>query len=418
MMPARTDLAETERPLRAPRHGKTARQRLLIISLDAPLLAAHHLSLACAARTAGYEVHVAASFAPHMAPGYGAHARMAQEAGLTFHPLPYRQASSGVLGALSRLRALTMLINRVKPTLIHSMGIKAVLYAGMIARAKRLSAVHAVEGLGSAIGGTGFAAALRRIVLIRGLAFAFGNRRARVTVGNPDERDRLARLGVIDPRRIFFLHGIGADLKSFHPRALGGTHNEGPLVVMYAAPLTSAWGARDFVAVARRMRAKGTPVRFVLVGAREPQNPDSIGETEMARWLAEGAIEWWRDPSDRPALFRQADIFCLPPHCGESVPNVLIEAAASGLPIVTTDTPGGRQVVRQGANGLLVAPQRDDALEAALARLIGDSEFRRTAGRKSREIAVAEFSLDAVHAVGLGVYRAASGHALVGAPSS
>jgi glycosyltransferase involved in cell wall biosynthesis len=187
---------------------------------------------------------------------------------------------------------------------------------------------------------------------------------------------------------------------------------------MYAAPLTSAWGARDFVAVARRMRAKGTPVRFVLVGAREPQNPDSIGEAEMARWLAEGAIEWWRDPSDRPAVFRQADIFCLPPHSGESVPNVLVEAAASGLPIVTTDTPGGRQVVRQGANGLLVALQRDDALEAALARLIGDPEFRRIAGKKSREIAVAEFSLDAVHTVGLAVYCAASGHALVGAPSS
>jgi glycosyltransferase involved in cell wall biosynthesis len=116
------------------------------------------------------------------------------------------------------------------------------------------------------------------------------------------------------------------------------------------------------------------------------------------------------------AVLRKADIFCVSVPHQEGAPKVLIEAAASGLPIVAADSPGCRKVVRHGRNGLLVPPQNEAALEAALSRFIGDAEFRRAAGSRSREIAVAEFSLDASLTAALAVYRVTLGHPLVGAP--
>jgi glycosyltransferase involved in cell wall biosynthesis len=87
------------------------------------------------------------------------------------------------------------------------------------------------------------------------------------------------------------------------------------------------------------------------------------------------------------------------------VPKVLIEAAAAGKPIVTTDTPGCRDIVRHGYNGLLVTPRRPDLLANALAELIDDKEKRLAMGRKGRELVEQEFKIEIVVQQTLDVYK-------------
>jgi glycosyltransferase involved in cell wall biosynthesis len=94
-----------------------------------------------------------------------------------------------------------------------------------------------------------------------------------------------------------------------------------------------------------------------------------------------------------PDALRKADIFCLPTYYREGVPKVLIEAAASGLPIVTSDIAGCKDVVEDGFSGILVPPRDLHALKRALTRLINDNEFRRLTGERSRAIAEQRFSL-------------------------
>ncbi len=103
-------------------------------------------------------------------------------------------------------------------------------------------------------------------------------------------------------------------------------------------------------------------------------------------------------------VFLQSHIVCLPSY-REGVPKVLIEAAACGLPIITTDTPGCREIVRHGDNGLLVPVRDAGALADALRRLIEDTELRHRMGARGREIAVAEFSVEKVINETLAVYR-------------
>lgn len=136
------------------------------------------------------------------------------------------------------------------------------------------------------------------------------------------------------------------------------------------------------------------PARFVLQCELDLQSRGAITESEVRAWHDEKTIEWWGYTADMPEALRCADIFCLPTYYREGVPKVLIEAAATGLPIVTSDLPGCRDVVRHGHNGLLVPPRDAVALEAALMRVLTDAEFRRQAGAASRQIAVEKYAVE------------------------
>jgi len=113
---------------------------------------------------------------------------------------------------------------------------------------------------------------------------------------------------------------------------------------------------------------------------------------QLQAWVAAGAIEWWGHREDVADVLRQSAVVCLPSTYGEGVPRGLLEAAATGRPIITTDTPGCRDVVHHDVSGLLVPPGDAAAFAAAVERLLRDPELRARFGAAGRALAVAEFS--------------------------
>ena len=160
----------------------------------------------------------------------------------------------------------------------------------------------------------------------------------------------------------------------------------------------------EFVEAARQLGGVSSEARFVLAGDTDPSNPASISSQQLRAWVAEGVIEWrgWQD--DMAAVYQSAHIACLPSY-REGLPKSLQEAAACGLPIVTTDVPGCREVVRDGENGILVPHRNVDALAKALLRLITDPALRARMGEAGRRIAENEFSVQRVIALTLAAYR-------------
>jgi len=118
----------------------------------------------------------------------------------------------------------------------------------------------------------------------------------------------------------------------------------------------------------------------------------------------EGVIEWWGERNDMPNVFRQCNIVCLPSY-REGLPRVLVEAAASGRAIVTTDTPGCRDVVHNGQNGLLVPIKNTEMLLEALLKLIHKPQLRKNMGQRGRKIVEHDYSLDTVLKQTLAVYE-------------
>ncbi len=178
---------------------------------------------------------------------------------------------------------------------------------------------------------------------------------------------------------------------------------ESPIVLLPARMLLDK-GVVEFVEAARLLSLRHVPLRMVLVGARDNENPASIPLDSLQAWQDEGVIEWRGHCDDMPALYRACDIVCLPSY-REGLPTVLLEAGASGLPIVTTDVPGCRDVVRHGENGLLVPPRDPVALADAIQKIIEMPDLGRKMGLKGREIVENNFSVDRINAQTLALYE-------------
>lgn len=398
----RIDLAETGR-LDVPRlRRRPGTARLLILADAVSLLLGPRLSAAQAAQASGYEVHIAA---PHLA-DHGLNG-----SGLGIWDIPERPRA-GVLKVLRHIRLYGALIDALKPDLVHCLGLGAVAYGGLAARLRRLPAVLSLPGVAQGAE-SGKALKLSRrslghLMQKAGMALAIGNPRASVVLQTALDRPRALTSRSQPQRRPFLIRGAASDLTRFRP-CLPAERRPGPPVVLFTSDRLGAADIHVFAAAAALLHAKGLPGRFVVMGEPRPDQPGAIGIEELAAYQEAGVVEWWGQPADAAPTLRQADIFCLPGGYAGEIPTPLVEALATGLPVVAGDCPSLRSMVRHGVNGLLVAPRDAQALAGALERMIGDAEFRQSAASRSREIAEAEFSLDNFLTASLIVYRATLG---------
>jgi glycosyltransferase involved in cell wall biosynthesis len=224
-----------------------------------------------------------------------------------------------------------------------------------------------------------------------------------VVVQNPEDHAALARLG-IDQARITLIRGSGVDTAHF---AALPEPPDPPVTAALVGRMLRSKGVLDAVAAIRQLRAAGRDIALVLAGAADPDSTDSLDPPTLAGLAAEPGIEWLGHVEDVRTIWRCAAIALLPSTYGEGVPKALLEAAACGRPIVASDMPGCREVVRDGKTGLLVPPRDAAALAAAIARLADDAELRRRLGAAGHALVEREFAEELVARQTLGLYQAA-----------
>ncbi|MFZ5575202.1 MAG: glycosyltransferase family 4 protein [Pseudomonadota bacterium] len=363
--------------------------KLLFVVTEDWYFVSHRLPLAVAAQAAGFDVAVATRA--------GRHAEIIRSAGIRLVPFALSRRGGN---PFAEVIALWRLYRHEKPDLVHHVALKPVMYGALAAWLARVPAqVNAVAGLGWLFTSSSGVVRLVRPVL-RGMLGRLLDRPHSLTiVQNPEDQALLERSGV-SASRLRLIRGAGVDLQVFHPAIPPG----GAVCIVLVARMLWDKGVGEFVEAARRLTGAGVNARFVLVGDPDPANPASVPESTLRRWHGQHGVEWWGRREDMPAVLQAAHIACLPSY-REGLPKSLLEAAACGLPIVTTDAPGCREVVRDGVNGLLVPVRDAAALAAALKRLIEDAELRRRMGEASRVRAGEEFSQARVIEATLAVYR-------------
>lgn len=371
--------------------------RLLFLVGDDVFFCSHRLPIARAAVAAGYDVTVATHVTTL--------GDRITAAGCRLVPLRLRRATTNPLREVASVAELVPLYRRLKPDLVHHIALKPVVYGSMAARMAGVKhVVNAIAGMGWVMTSDSAAARALRPLLLFGLRTSLSRSRGRdrVIVQIPEDRALVIENGMARAEDVVLIRGSGVDLTAFAATPLPGAK---PPVVMLAARLLWDKGVAEFVEAARQLRNQHVAVRMVIVGAPDPSSRAAVPASELQQWARDGVIEWWGPKGDMPAVLAQSTIVCLPTTYGEGVPKILLEGAAAGRPLVATDWPGCREVVRDGDNGVLVPPRDPAALAAALRALLEDPERCRRMGERSRAIAERDFSVESVVERTLAVYR-------------
>jgi glycosyltransferase involved in cell wall biosynthesis len=365
--------------------------RLLFFVAEVWYFTSHRLPLAMAAKHSGYDVTLVTRVRNEEEKIRGA--------GIRLVPFEINRHSLNPFSLIRDALRLAIIYRRERPDIVHHVALKPVIIGSIAARMAGIKrTVNALAGLGWLISSNNRSAAWLAAPVKALLATLLS--RSQIIVQNPDDRRWLLGLG-ISGGLISMIRGSGVDIQQFRPNVEASTKP----VVLLASRMLWDKGIGEFVKAAGEIKRRGIAASFVLVGAPDPGNPGSVPEEQLRKWAAEGNIEWWGKQNDMVKVLEQAHIACLPSYYGEGIPKFLLESAASGLPIVTTDSPGCRETVIVGFNGLLV-PSRDvDALTDALISLINDPERCKIMGCNSRKLAETEFSIDRVVTETLDLYR-------------
>lgn len=291
-----------------------------------------------------------------------------------------------------------------KPDIVHHFTIKCVVYGSLIARWQGIrSRVNAVTGMGHVFTDDGYKARLLRPLVRSLMKAALGGKGSCLILQNKNDVATFVDAQLATREQIHLVMGSGVDTARFNPAAEYGTTPR--MRVLLASRLLWDKGLREYMEAARVLREQGLPIEFLLAGSPDPGNPGSVTAAEAAAWQQGGVVTYLGHVSDMPSLLSKIDVMVLPSYYGEGVPRCLLEAAACGLPIVTTNEPGCREIVEDKANGLLV-PSRDAvALASAIRYMYDHPEDRLRMGRAGRDRVLNEFDQQLVFEKTFSVYR-------------
>jgi glycosyltransferase involved in cell wall biosynthesis len=355
----------------------------------------HRRVLAEACRAAGWEVVIATHVTDRAA--------LIRDAGFILEPIPLWRGGMNPVVDLATVWAMIGVLRRHRPAVLHAVGLKPVLYGNIAAWiAGTPHIVSALAGMGSVLSGASKSVGLVRRLVQTALRPLLNRRQVRVLVQNDDDRAQVLANRFAPAARIETIRGSGVDLALFPPQPMPPAP---PVVFALVARMLIDKGVPEAVDAARMLRSKGVPVILRLVGAPDPENPMSLDETRLRAMAAEPGIEWLGARSDIVSVWRDAHVAVLP-SWREGMPKALLEALASGRPVITTDTTGCRDVIEPGVEGLLVPLKDPPALAEAMERLATDPALRATMAIAARTRAEARFDQRQVAAAHLDLYRA------------
>jgi len=352
----------------------------------------HFLPMARAAREAGFEVMVAARVRNH--------ADRLRAEGLRVIPLESERRSLGALEGLRSIMRTYRIVRTERPDIVHCIALRPIVLGGFAARAAGAGAlVLAPTGLGQLWIERGPGVRLVRSFIRLAIARLRGPR-TRFLFENRDDPGEFQ----LDPAgpEVTIVGGAGVDPADFPAQPEPAAP---PVKIAVVSRMIAAKGIADAVKAARRARALGAPIELNLFGAPDPSNRDAISEAVLRKWSGEPGIAWHGRTDDVAKVWREHHVALLLSYYREGLPRTLLEAAAAGRPIITTDAPGCRELVRHRQEGILVPPRDIETAAQALVELAGDPALRKRLGTAGSARVREQFTEDAIKQAVGGLYR-------------
>ena len=335
---------------------------LFIVNVDWFFIS-HRLPIAISAKKQGYEVHIITQVTKYL--------KLLERNGLIVHNLKISRNKSG-LNLFTELFGIFFKVIKIKPDIVHLVTIKPVLLGGLVTRLLRVPAVvSAISGLGFTYSSDRFSSKVLRKFISYIYHISLSHKNQKIIFQNKSDQNRLVAKNNKLAEKSLIIPGSGINLSDY--RVKEKDKNTTP-IVMFAGRLLVSKGIKEFVKAAKLLNERGLKVRFAVVGDVDPTNSESITKNNLYHWKTECDVEIWGQKSDMKNIIPLASIVVLPSYYGEGLPKVLIEAAACGIPVITSNHPGCRDAIIPNVTGLLTPIRDEYALADSIDNLISNPE--------------------------------------------
>lgn len=327
----------------------------------------------------GYEVVAVAPFDEYAA--------RLTELGCRFVALPMDNKGTHPGRDLLLFFRFIQLLHRERPDVYLGYTIKPNIYGSLAGHVLGVPVVNNIAGLGTVFIRNNW---LTR--LVRSLYKAAMSRSHHVFFQNDEDMSMFVERRMVAAKKVSRLPGSGINLDLFACEPVRPVESR-PFQFLLVARMLWDKGVGEYVEAARIVRQKYPNARFQLLGFLDVINKTAVSRAEMDAWVQEGVVEYLGVADDVKPYLIAADCVVLPSY-REGVPRSLLEAAATGRPIVATDAVGCRDVVEDGVNGLLCRVADSADLADKLLKMMEKSDLERAgmaqAGRQKMERAFDE----------------------------
>jgi glycosyltransferase involved in cell wall biosynthesis len=305
---------------------------------------------------------------------------------------------------LKTLLQLISIFRKFKPQIVHTFDTKPCVWGRLAARFAGVPVViGTLPGLGSLYVNESLGSRIVRSIY-QGLQRLTCRVSDLTMFQNQDDAQQFIKSGIVASQKARVIPGSGIDTNLFSAAQVNETTKIGlkaelkiqsdEIVITMISRIIRTKGVLDFMQSALEMHKNNPKLHFLLVGEEDHESIDRLSAEEICH--LKQAVNWSGPRNDIPAILATTDIFVLPSTYREGIPRVLLEAASMELPIITTNSPGCKEVVENEMNGFLIPAHNTSALTSAIRRLAEAPELRQRFGQVSRQRAVHEFDISVI----------------------
>jgi len=301
--------------------------------------------------------------------------------GCSYHSVHMESRSVNPISDFRYFFALNKIIRMIKPHVVLSFTIKPNIYAGLCGKFNSVPVIANVSGLGVVFDNHGWLQFAARQLYRFGMTGC-----KRVFFQNAHDLDFFIYHNLISSRLVERLPGSGVNL-SYFPFVPVVERSSQTIKFLAMGRLLREKGFEILCEALYQMRCANHMVECTLVGFLDEQRNNAISERVIRKWEEIGVIKFVNAVDDVRPYIRDSDCVVLPSFYGEGTPRALLEGAAMGRPVITTDSIGCRDVVIDGVTGFLCEPKSINELSKCLIKFVKMSTSdRRAMGLAGRRL--------------------------------
>lgn len=368
-------------------------KKIIFLSNIDRFFVSHRLPIAKQLLLDGYEVYIATEYTTYQ--------KKLIRMGFKTYNIKFNRNSMNLFKMFVPFFQILTLLVKIKPSILHLISIKPIILGGFLPFILPIkSVVISITGLGSLYIKKSFFFILRENILNAFLRVIFILPNLNIILQNRSDLNYLIKKTGLKKNKVKIIKGSGVDLEKFKFSRI--TYKI-PKILM-ASRIIEDKGVLEFIKAASYLKKKKFKAKFYLIGDVDKANPSVIHKKTVDNWIKNKLVNYVDHQQNIEMFIKRSAIVVLPSY-REGFPKILMEAAAIGRPVITTNVPGCRDAVIRNVTGILVPVKNYIALAKSIEKLCKNKKKLKKIGIAARKHAIKNFNVTDIVAQHISIYK-------------